>query len=347
MRRTLRVAAAVCCAACLAVGAGAETVAESGVKAAPLPGRKSPSHFHRPAKNTPAEQLAYANALRDGGRPGRAAAQYSLLVRTWHDSSEAPAAQFEYARLMEKAGDYDGAFEEYDYLIRNFFGGFPYNDVLDSQFRIANHVMTSRTRFLWVFPTADNLDRALPMFERIVLNGPHWEKTAQAQFNVGWIHQKDGSYEEAVSAYETCRQNYPGTAFAADAAFGEAHCLYLLALRSAREERGLSAARSSLNRFLADYPDHESAGEAAKFRDDVVSRIAAMTFERAVFYDRRNLQPRSALIAYRDFAAKFPESGKAEIARKRIAELQAQTGAEPDAASPVEEPAGPDAGAGE
>lgn len=294
--------------------------AADSAKSAP-PEKKRPSMFARPKKQTPAEQLAYADSLRDSGRISEAARHYNALVHTWSDSAEAPAAQLAYARLLEKQGDYSEAFDEYEYLIQRYTGSFQYSDVLESEFRIANCIMTARHKFLGILPGSPRFETALSLFEKIVLNGPQWSGTPQAQFNIGWIHEQLGDYDLAVSAYEVVQQNYPKSKVAGDAAFRQGCCLYLIARDRPHEERSLQVARTYLQKFLRAYPDHGSAADAAGYLAEVVRQLADMAYDRALFYDKGE-HLKSALIAYTDFLNKFPDSAKAGTARKRMEELE-------------------------
>ena len=308
-----------CLALAVALTACSSSAADTG-KVAP-PEKKRPSLFAQPKKQTSSEQFAYANSLKDAGRIREAARQYSALTHKWADAAEAPAAQMEYARLLEKLRDYSAAFEEYEYLVQNYSSGFPFSEVLESEFRIANVIMTTRHRFLGILPGSPGFETALPLFEKIVLNGPRWSGTSQAQFNIGWIHEQLGAYDLAVAAYELVQQNYSKSASATNAAFQQGHCLYLIAKDRPHEERSSQMARTHLQKILRMYPDHESAGVAATYLAEVSHRLANIAYDRAVFYDKTGLHPKAALLAYTDFVNKFPDSAQAEAARKRIDQL--------------------------
>ncbi|MEI6807184.1 MAG: tetratricopeptide repeat protein [bacterium] len=306
--------------------------ADSSKPAAPE--KKLPSMFAQPKKKTSADQLAYAASLRDTGKNQEAARQYSALVHKWSSSPEAPTAQLEYARLLEKKGDYADAFEEYEYLIHNYTGSFQYSDILESEFRIANCIMTTRLKFLGILPGSAGYETALPLFEKIVLNGPEWSGTPQAQFNIGWINEQIKSYDLAAAAYEMVQQNYPKSKFAATAAFRQGACLYQISRERPNEERSLQVLRTHLQKILRNYPDHELASEAAAYLDEVSRQLADITYDRALFYDK-GASPKAALIAYTDFVRKFPDSAKAKRARIRIEQLETGTGkipaSQPDA----------------
>jgi len=288
------------------------------------PARKEPRFFLKPAKATPAEQIDYAVALQSRGQAKEALKQYRALVHTWHDSPQAPSAQSAYALLLEERGRYTAAFEEFQYLIDHYAGRFPYDGVLDHQFRIARHIMTARHGRFFLFPGFKAPERALPLFEQILENAPRWEKSSEAQFLIGAIHEETGQDEEAVRAYEALCQRYPDSPFAAVASFRRAAGLYRIAKSAPRDEVACRRALSALSAFLRDYSDTDNAPTAERYRDELNERLTRMCFERAEFYDRISGRPRAALIAYRDFAERFPFSELAAKATERIKRLEQQ-----------------------
>lgn len=290
----------------------------------PAETRKRPGLLTRTAKDTPEAQLAYADTLRDEGQTRRAKKAYAALVAVWHGSAEAPAAQLAYARLQEDAGRYVRAFDEYQYLVDHFAGRFPYQDVIDRQFRIANVIMTKRWGAVWPLPGFLAPERALPLFETLVRNAPGGDRAAECQFTVGLIHEQGHDLDDAARAYEAVRTRYPARAQAEEAAFRQAFCRYDLARKSPRDDARCREALSALAAFLRDYPDSANSAEARRGRDALHARWVAMAYEQAVFYDRIARKPKAALIAYSDFVQKFPLTEQAKEAKERIAILTSQ-----------------------
>jgi len=291
-----------------------------------LPRRKDPKFLLRPAKHAPTEQLTYANALRGEGRTRKAMKQCEALVRTWHDSPEAAEAQFMHAELLEQDRQYVRAFDEYQYLIDNYAGSFDFSDVLDRQLRIANQVMSARHGGLFLFRGFSSPERAIPLFRKIAENGPRSDVAPQALFRLGLINEESNEMEEALKAYETVCQRYPGTDLAAEAAFRRAHCLYQRSIGRRRDENSAREALSALAGFVRDYPDNANAEQAERYRRELTEGLLRMYYERAEFYDKIAKRPESAIIAYSDFASKFPMSKLADKARERVKELERELG---------------------
>ncbi|MFO7871681.1 MAG: tetratricopeptide repeat protein [Kiritimatiellia bacterium] len=321
----IRVAAALPVLLMLAVLAVGSPPPQSG-NFDDLPGtgpvKKTPGFFHRPSKDTPAEQLEYAAALEARGKLKRACGEYRALVHEWHGSPQAVTAQLALARVLAEREKYIPAFEEYQYLIDRFSGRFPYEKVLEAQFRIANHL---RTRTYWDIlglPGYKEPRRALPMLEKIVENGPGWDKTPEAQYYIGLIHEEENNLDEAVVEYRKLMQKYPKTRWAREAAFARAQCLYRTARRYRRDEELCRRALAALASFIADYPASSGIRRAESCRDTLNKRLAQMYFDKAVFYEEKSRRPESALVVYRNFKRRFPLSDLAKTAAERIRVLE-------------------------
>lgn len=279
----------------------------------------------KPQKKTAPEQLAYAEELRQDGRLRAAYRAYNSLVYAWPDTSQAVTAQVACAEVMEERDAYADAFEEYQYLIDRYAGQFDYNAILDRQFGIANHLMTTpRLHFLF-FPGFEAPERALPLFTQIVENAPSWDKAPQAQFNIGMIHEKNHDWTEANTAYEILENRYETSPWAEPAGFHSALCLYKESLDRPNDLNACNAARSSLVRFIRTYPNGSEIPEARDDLNALNTRYASLVYERARYYDQIAHRPASALVAYRNFVKQFPTSELAATANARIQALQKET----------------------
>lgn len=288
-----------------------------------LPDKKTPGLFmHRPDKDTPEAQLTYANQLLEGGKKKKAMKQYRALVHEWHEAPEAAQAQKSYASLLEQKNKYIKAFDEYQYLIDHFTGQVSHKEVLDRQFRLANHEMTRRRCKIFFMPGYTAPEAALPLFTKIVANGPNWEKAPQSQFYIGLIHEQSEGYEDAVDAYEVVATRYKDSEFGSDAAFRRANCLFLMANRATRDEGSCNRALSALASFIADYAGDPDIKEAKENLETLKVRLAGIYYEKAMFYDLVQKRPESAIIAYTDFIKRFPLSERSDEAAERIAELK-------------------------
>ena len=291
------------------------------------PRQRQPSIFHRAACATAEEQMTYVGDLLAQGRTGTAMRASLAVVYTWHDSIQAPKAQLTYAKLLYQTGHYRAAFDEFQYLNDFYQGLFPFDEVADFQFRIANHIRTEEHGGFLFLPSYTSSEKALPLFEQLLKNAPQAKHADEAQFHVGTIHEERKEYEEAVLAYEALRHKYPKSEFLAEADFRKARAQLAIARSMPRDEQSYRTAIAALSAFLRDHPAHAGAGEIRAGVDDLKDGLAKMYYDRALFYDRTGEKPRSAIIAYKDFLNNFPASPHAEAVRLRIGELEKGMGA--------------------
>ena len=314
-RRRLAVLGLLLCAGlCLEAGAAAKPYSES------KPSRGW-NFFLWPAKANPAAQLAYARELQQAGRIRAAIRQLRALTISWPSAPEAPVAQLAYARLLEERGRWPAAFEEYTYLIEHYAGAFPYDEVLDRQFHIAQFAMNRRKGKFLFFPGFHSPERAVPLLEKVIEHGPEWARADEAQLLIGRAYDLSHQYELALVAYTTTQMRYPNSPLAEQAVFARAVDLERLAREAPQNEAALDEAWSATTQFLQRYPASDQAPAAVKLRDDLYRRRARIAFERASYYDRIARKPQAALLEYRDFIRLFPQAEWTAQARQRVEAL--------------------------
>lgn len=280
--------------------------------------------FNRPAKKNPADQLAHADRLFAQGDLKKAGKAYKALAVTWPGSPEAVPAQLRYARSLDARGKSEKAFEAYQTLMEANAGGFPYDDVLQRQFDLAMEMMNRRHGRILLLGGFKAPERAVPMFENVVKNGPRSPVAAEAQYLIGWAYEISDQLELAVVSYMTAQHRYPYSPFAEKASFGRARALYRLSEENPNDEEALEQAWAGVVLFLNSYPKSEEIEVAKAYRDTLLARRARTSYEKAVFYDRKARKPAAALQAYRSFVKLFPGSEWVAVAQSRIDQLAAQ-----------------------
>lgn len=284
--------------------------------------------FNRPAEHTSAGQLARAEKFRADGRLRAASRAYRALVTTWPGSGEAPVAQFHGAQVLQERGKLDDAFDAYQFLMDHYTGSFPYDQVLSNQFEIATGTMQKRRGKFLMFGGWKAPERAIPMFEKLIENGPRWEKAPECQYMIGRAYELSEQQDLAVASYLIVMQRYPDSPFARDSAFARARCWYLLSEDSPNDEESLEQAWTAVSIYLASYPDAEDATLAKEMKTTLLSRRARASYDKAIYYDKVAKKPKAALQSYQNFVKLFPNSEWTSLAQVRIEELSKQSGAQ-------------------
>lgn len=278
--------------------------------------------FLRPAMKTAERELEYAGQLEQVGRTKQAMKQYLALTVYWPESAEAGKAQYKYARYWDGRGKHERAFDEYQRLFDKYVGTFPYDEVLQRQFEIAGYMMNTKKGRTFFFPGFFAPERAVPMFEKILLNGPHWERAPEVQYLLGQAYDLSLQFEEAIQAYMTTHQRYPESPFAEKASFGAAHCFYRLSQESPNNEQILEGAWAAMTLYLDEYPQGADRTVATEYRKTLLRQRAKLAFEKANYYDRIARKPKAALLAYESLVKNFPQSNWTELAQIRIDALK-------------------------
>lgn len=278
--------------------------------------------FSKPAKKNPADQMKHAQSLLKNNELKKAGKAFRSLVITWPGSAEAPMAQWAYARILDNRGRKLDAFDEYQKLMTDYSGRFPdYNKALQRQFEIATNIMfTPKGGFLF-FPGFEAPERAIPLLEKIVANGPRSEFAPEAQYLIGQAYEQSFQEEMAVVAYIATLHRYPLSPFAEQAAFGRARALHSLSKQYPNDVETLNEAWAGIMVFLRAYPESEHHAQAQDIRDELLERKAAAAFAIANFYDRKAGKPDAARTGYKNFIADYPNSSWTAEARERMMEL--------------------------
>ncbi len=299
-----------------------ETDRARGEFRTPAPRKNLTIFSRRPAKDTPEAQLAYAQEQERKGRWKIAEVEYLALVRKWPESPQAAQAQFSYARLREARHAYEDAFEEYQYLMDYYPGRFPYNQLVESQYRIVKAILHRRVwRLGGILPGVRTPEDALPFLQRLLASAPTWERAPEVWLDLGAVHEEREDRDAAIHAYEQIEIRYPDSPHREAAAFRRACCLTAESDAYPRDEGRCHQALLALGAFLAAYPKSAYAVEAEQLRKAMETRLSKLRYEQARFYDTVARRLPAALFAYRQFLEEFPHSPYTPRVRDRLEAL--------------------------
>jgi outer membrane protein assembly factor BamD (BamD/ComL family) len=285
--------------------------------------------LNKPAEATPELEFARAERFRAADDKKAACKAYRALVETWPRSEQAPIAQLRLAETLEARGELQDAFEAYDVLMDRYVGQFDYKEVVDKQFQVAQRTMEKRRGKFLLFGGFKAPERAIPMFESIIRHAPHGDNAAEAQYLIGTCNELIDELELAVVAYMNTQHRYPESPFAEKAAFGRAHCQYLLTEENPNDEEALEQAYAAAVVFQNSYPDSSYGEVIGAYQKSLLRRRTQIAYERAVFYDRNAHRPKAALICYENFVKMYPNSDWTAAAQARIDQIRPTVEKEP------------------
>ena len=287
---------------------------------------------YRPAEATPVTQLVWINKLKDTGHTIRASKACLALVNAWPESAQAPVAQLIYCRLLEQRGKPAKAFEEYQFLIEAYAGFFPYDEVMDRMYAIADGMAVRDHYFLFVkFKTPEE---AIPLFKKLIRNGTQWKRSAELQFRIAQIYEKIQQYDLAIEAYGTYHQRYPVSPLAEQALFNQGRCCYEYSRENPVALDLRENAVAVLQGFIDWYPYSDMASSARTYLTELQRALAGGLYGQAALYEktarftsnkRKQLASLvAARICYERVVDEFPRSEWAGRAHVRITEINQQ-----------------------
>jgi len=285
--------------------------------------------FSRPAKDTPAEQMAHAENLLKERKAKKAGRAFRSLVITWPSAAEAPMAQWALARILDQRGDLEDAFDAYQVLMEKYTGRFPdYAKVQNRQFEICKEIMEKRRGRIF-FGGFTAPERAIPYLEQVIKNGPRSPFAAEAQFLIGQAYEASFDYDLAVMAYSAALHRYRDSEFAEAASLGRARSLFAISEDYPNDLKALEEAWAGVMVFIRDHAASTHREEVIRMRDTLFERKVKADYDIAVYYDRIAKKPEAALMNYERIVTLYPDSEKAGLARKRLDELNKENAVEP------------------
>ena len=287
------------------------------------PERKEPRWFgfiFGPNRENAADQFAYCQELVREENWSKACRQLDALVREWPTAPEAWKAQQQMAELrLEKLGDTEDAFKDFRYLLDFYSLQCDYKAIADRLYQVAGVLKLEGKEIMFVrFANTVDVRRA---YEMCVLRAPGAKWVPDAMLIIAALRVDEGKPSEAVKVYENLRNLHPGseeakTAIALEAAV-RMDILRDLAYNRARNQDTIDFMKMALRICR---PDDATAIQG--YLDEARGMLEDEAYRGATFYDSVTRTKRSAINAYEQFLADYPQSAHADEIRARIAELK-------------------------
>ena len=292
-----------------------------GLDDLPKPEKKETSWFLHVSRDTPAEQLAYAQQMEEEGSLRAARRGYDALVREWPASPEAPKAQLALAMVWaKKYKDYDEAFEALEYMLDFYPRDCDYLELVAYEYQLVNLMIKEKKTFLGLSFTSTRLCRQ--HYESIVRRAPGASYVPEAMLKIADLREQEDEYEEAVQVYATLASKFPRTPEARVATYLEAKARMWLCRRLAYNVPRCKDTADYLAMALKRFPDLDEAAEIREWRDELIQHLSEDAYAQAKFYDTKQRTRHAALTAWERFLKEYPDSPHADEARARIEALK-------------------------
>ncbi len=251
------------------------------------------------------------------GSSSQAMATYRQILTNYPFTSVAPAAQFRIAAGLEKEAKYEKAFDTYQELLTNYRQTPQFAEAVDRQFGIARLSRTEKTSAIFGIKKRMDYDQILEMLNTVIANAPQGPHAAEAQFEIGLVHEEDNNQDAAIAAYRKVVDDFPQSTFAAEAQTKVGKGYIDKVEDGNRDMSNINKAREATQEAGSLFDTSDLSGT----RGQIDEAAAEASYTTGQFYDRKgNL--RAAMIYYNE-VLQAPGSEHYEKVRDRVATITA------------------------
>jgi outer membrane protein assembly factor BamD len=308
---------------CLALPwpASASVIFKPGEKATYL----APGEEH--VSGTAQQLFEKAQAAERSGDLKTAIKVYRIIVKKHPKDGLAAGSCFRLAQLLEQTNDYFKAAQSYAVFCEKYTKSERFADAVESLFRIGEMYLAGKKVKILGITLKTSMDEAIQIFTMITRAAPYGKYTARAQFDLGRAHEKAGSNESAIAAYQAVVEKFPDDPLATDAQYQIGYIWSKAAKSGTYDPAAANNAKTGFEDFLARHPSSEKTAQAKENLKQLDKKQTNTAYDIARFYDKQK-QYRAAAIYYNEVIRQQPGSTEGERAKKRITELQAKVGAD-------------------
>ncbi len=270
------------------------------------------------------ELMNRARTAEERGSRRSAIKLYTRVAKRYPNSIYAPEALYRSAGLRLAKRQWVKAFQDYQAVLMRYPNTPRFNEIVGEQYRIASALMDgARGRILWVLPGFTNREKAIEMFEYILINAPYSDYAPLALMNIARGHQRMKNTEEAIDALDRMINNYPQSLLAPDAYLKLAETHASLVEGPYYDQESTRNAVTYFEDFMILYPSDANVGKAEKGLSEMKEVLAESKIKMADFYFFKRDNYKAARVFYNEAITVYPDSPVANRARARLAEVEA------------------------
>lgn len=261
----------------------------------------------------------------NAGRVGTAIKEYSKVATKYQGSVFAPEALYREGKLLSGRKQFYKAFTAFQTVLRLYPNTKRFNEVIGEQYRIAAALLNGEHNRMWGhIPGIANRPKGIEYFEVILLNAPYSDYAPLALMDIAEGYQRQKSVEEAIDALDRLVNTYPQSVLAPVAylKLGDFHAS--LSEGPKYDQASTKEAMTYYEDFMILYPGDANISRAAAGVDRMKTTLAQSKIYIGDFYFYKRQNYRAARVFYNEAITAYPESAPANVAKKRLAELDAK-----------------------
>ena len=266
-----------------------------------------------------------AQAAERNGDLKTAIKAYRVIIKKHPKDTLASGSCFRLAQLLEQRHDNYKAAEAYALFCDRYSKSDRFAEAVESLFRLGEMYLGGKKVKVLGITLKNSMDEAVLIFSMIIKTAPYGKYTARAQFDLGRAHEKAGSNEAAIAAYQSLVEKFPDDPLAKDAQYQIGYIWSKASRSGTYDPAAANNAKVGFEDFLARHPSSEKSAQAKENLKQLEHKQTNTSYDIARYYDKQK-QYRAAAIYYNEVIRQQPGSTEGERAKKRISELRAKVG---------------------
>ena len=266
-----------------------------------------------------------AKRAEDKGSRGSAIKTYEKIAKKYPGSVYAPEALYRAGKLLLERHQYYASFTDFQSVLRRYPNTPRFNEVVGEQYRIAAALLNGGHNRMWGWiPGIANRTKGIEYFEVILLNAPYSDYAPLALMDIARGFQYLKSPEEAIDALDRLVNTYPQSVLAPVAylKLGDLHAS--LSDGPQYDQASTKEAMTYYEDYMILYPGDNAIPAAAAGVDRMKTILAKSKIYIGDFYFYKRQNFTAARVFYNEAITAYPDSIPAQLAHKRLAEVEAK-----------------------
>jgi len=271
-------------------------------------------------KNTPQDQLTFAQGLFDNKQYDDARREFKKLIKSYPKAAEAAEAQYYLGMIDESQNNLYAAFLSYQKVIDKYPFSQRNPDIISRQYHIAELFMsgTKHKAFGVDMPLEHP---ALSILDKVAENAPYGPLAAKARYKRGLVFKSQSQFYEAEEEFNRVIKNYPDSEWSEPAKFQLAACRAGVARSADYDQVATVEAKQKFEKFIEEHPDAVLSEDAHKQIQQLSLQEAESQFNTGRFYEKQKSFD-SAVVYYEAVVDGYPDTPWAVKAMERLEILE-------------------------
>jgi outer membrane protein assembly factor BamD len=270
------------------------------------------------------EMMNKARQDEESGSHGSAMHLYEKVAKKYSASIYAPEALYRAGRIRVERKQYFKAYTDFQTIIQRYPNTKRFDDVIGEIYRIASALLNGARNhaFGWI-PMFTNRTRGIQYFEVVLIDAPYSDYAPLSLMDAARGYQAEKDTEQAIDSLDRLVNTYPQSVLAPVAYLKLGDLFASLNDGPEYDQASTKEAMTYYDDYMILYPGDPDVAKAAEGVDRMKTVLARSKIYIGDFYFYKRLNFTAARVFYNEAITAYPDSPPAKLAKKRLAELDA------------------------